>query len=392
MPPKVKVSKLRSKKAKESQSKIGDILKTLLQGDVESDDYSNIAIMVERYKELKTVLYNFLIKLVELHTLVVDDGVLLKETKRYREYIFSEYNKYSKFDLTAFNNTLDPQSLPVKYLYDFRQTYFNLKESKLALTTVMVAKNILSCKLDGTSIQKNGSARFNELCDAAYRSDIELRIFNFIIVGEMRRIIDYDFCILFNNGTVSNAHTLEMKKNIFNKIIELCEVGRKVDNIKCTPEFDVSEIFPKIAEAINMFKGKLHGCDKAFDIISNSSHVFEKNCNKYIRRATKTGNPTTVFTDFVQDIISETATEFNDADGDRSSKMVMGQLKKLIVSLKSNIEQAVKVHGKTPENVKFMIDTAEAFIEEFENDTNGEIPNISELRDRQKSFKNIFIP
>lgn len=388
MPPKARVSKLKSKKGKEMQAKIGDIMAGLLQTDRNSSDFSSIDVIFSKYMQMRKLANDFLENLLRLLT-TVNDEHLNAQSLQYKRKIMSEFRSLCKdFDTTPYEQQLDLKLLPEQMLRALRNKYLDLKESFLVLTSVMIAKNILSCRLEGKSLNK--LERYDEFCDVAFSGDTELRIFNYIKVGERKATIDFDFVTIFDESTISKRYSKETKLAIFKLIIALCETGRNIDRLNNEPDIDVAEIFPKIIEMIDVFKGKMHGCDRAFDIIKNSSHIFEKNCNKYIRKASKTTNPMCMFTDFIDDIIKSNSEKINGSEG--NGKGVILELKRVIREMRQSIEQALRSTKEVPENIKFALDAAEIYIEEFENDTSGEIPDISEIRKRQQSFKDIFIP
>lgn len=388
MPPKARISKLKSKKSKEMQSKIGDIMNGILQTDRNSNDFSAIDVILNKYLQLRKLSNDFLENLLRLLT-TVNDEHLNNQSSQYKRKIMSEYRSICKdFDTTPYETQLDIRQMPEPMLRTLRNKYLDLKESFLVLTSVMIAKNILSCKLDGKSLNK--LERYDEFCDVAFSGDTELRIFNYIKIGERKTTIDFDFVTIFDESTISKRYDKDVKLNIFKLIVQLCETGRNIDRLNNEPDINVAEIFPKIIEMIDAFKGKMHGCERAFDIIKNSSHIFEKNCNKYIRKASKTTNPMCMFTDFIDDIIKVNSEKIGSSDG--GGKAVIMELKRVIREMRQTIEQALRSTKEIPENIKFALDAAEIYIEEFENDTSGEIPDISEIRKRQQSFKDIFIP
>jgi len=369
------------------QSKIGDIMHGLLQMDKNSDDFSSIGIALQKYKKLRDMANVFLKNLLQLFT-DVNDEHLNTQTSEYKRKLISEYKNYCKFDTTPYDEQLDIMQLPIPALRELRNKYLDLKESFLVLTSIMIAKNILACKLDGKSLNK--IEKYEEFCNAAIIGDAELRIFNYIKIGEHKAIIDFDFTVIFDKGNISCKYRPEMRRKIFETIIALCECGRAIDKVRNEPDIDVANIFPKIVDMIEAFKGQLHGCDRAFDIIKRSSSIFEKNCNKYVRKATISSNPMSMFTDFIEDIIKENTEKIGESDG--NSTVVIMELKKVIKEIRQSIDKAMRSTRDIPENIRFVLDAAETYIEEFENDVSGEMPSIQEIRKRQQNFKDIFIP
>ena len=378
---KPKISKL--KKNSKELSKVGDLMKGLLQGDKGSNDFSNMGIILDKYINLRNLLESYIRNIVEL-LIKVDNSHLYAQTGHFRRYITNEYKKYCKLNLKPYQNVLDITTLEPEKLRLLRDTYLDLRDSTIVMTSIMVAKNILSCKLDGKSLNKKG--RYEEFCAMSFKGDIELRIFNHMEVGELKSLMDFDFCVLFNSGKISTKYNAEVKKQIFTVIISLCEIGRKIDKIKNSADIDVSELFPKLLEVIKSLKGQMRGCERAFGVIENSADIFEKNCNRYIRKATKTGNPMTMFSDFVEDIIKS----HSGVDVDKAQTSVIGELKKVILEMRKKID-GMNIAG-VPEDVKFLIKMADSVIEEYENNVDGNLPDVNEIKDRQREFRNIFIP
>jgi hypothetical protein len=384
--PKVKTIKIKSKKREKEIGKIGDLMKNMLQTDRNSDDYSNIQVIFDKYVKLRGLLEAFLRNITTL-LVKVNNGYLNQQTKHYRDVIAKEFRKYCKIDITPYQNTLDIMSVGEDKLRLLRNVYIDLRDSFITLTSIMVAKNILSCKLDGKSLNKKG--KYEEFCDLAFKGDIELRIFNYIKVGELRSSIDFDFCVIFGGGNTSMKYDTNTKREIFAIITSLCENGRDIDKIKNSADIDVADIFPKLLEVVRSFKSQMRGCERAFSIIENSADIFEKNCNKYIRKATKTGNPMGMFTEFVGDIISQNTEKAG--DGESVGLPVMGELKKILREMRQKIESVSGSVG-IPENIRFVVDIADTIIEEHENNVDGTIPGIQEIRNRQREFSDIFIP
>lgn len=384
--PRAKISKLKSKKGKEMQGKIGDIMQGLLQTDRNSDDFSSMSIILHKYKKMCGLANEFVRCLLKL-VIAVKDEYLDQQILVYRKKIIGEYKDFCSVDTTPYDNQLDITQMPKPMLKELRNKYLDLKDSFLVLTSVMIAKNILACKLDGKNITKD---RYEQFCDAAFTGDTELRIFNYIKIGDRKSTIDFDFVTIFDNSVISGKYSPKTKLEIFELIVSMCECGRGIDRMRNEPDIDIADIFPKIIEMIDVFKGQLHGCDRAFDIIKKSSGIFERNCNKYIRKASCSGNPMSMFTEFIEDIIRENSNKIN--DNDMSSNAIIMELKKIIKEIRQSIEKAMRSAKDIPDNIRFVLDAAETYIEEFENDTSGEIPDIGEIRKRQQNFKDIYIP
>jgi hypothetical protein len=155
-------------------------------------------------------------------------------------------------------------------------------------------------------------------------------------------------------------------------------------------DIDISQIFPKIIELMEMFKAKAHGCDAAFDIIKQSSDLFEKNFTKYFKKVQQDKNPMHLFIDFVNDIITD---QMKDKEEGSGKLNLVFQLRKITKEFRKMIHQIIRTEGndKVPENIHFIIETAESFIDEYELDTGGNIPTQEELKERQKKFKDVFV-
>lgn len=388
--PKARVKARRTKKGKEMESKIGDIMQNLLQMDRNSNDFSSINVVLQKYKRLRDEVNAFLKNLLQLFTDINSDR-LNAQTLEYKRRLITEYRDCCKLDTAQFDKQLDIINMPVHLLKELRNKYLDLKESFLVLTSIMISNNISSYKIDGGSLNK--LERYDDFCRAAMIGDTELRLFNFIKIGEQREIIDFDFVVIFDKGNISCKYSPETKRTIFETIINLRHIGRNIGKICNDPDIDVADIFPKILDMIEVFKGQLHGCDRAFDIIRKSSGIFERNCNKYIKKATTGGNPMCMFTEFIEDIIAENASKISESDGNsNTSATIIMELKKIIKEIRQNIERALRSTNEIPDNIKFVLDAAEVYIEEFENESSGELPNIQEIRKLQQNFKDIFIP
>jgi hypothetical protein len=387
--PKVKMCKIGSKAGKQTQMRVGELMKNFIQPGRDSQDFSNIDITFNKYKSLLAGVKDFLLEFFKLLHLVKDED-LQARIGLYNKRLREEYRHFTEFNIDQYENTLDLQSLPTEELYKLRNKYFDLCESFIIYTPMTIAKNILACKLDGSSIRKLGSERYEEFRDAAFKGNIELNIFNRIVVGEKKVRIDYDFCCIFSNSNISQKYKEETKREIFLNIISLCETGKHISRCLASADIDISQIFPKIIELMEMFKAKAHGCEAAFDIIKQSSDLFEKNFTKYFKKVQQDKNPMHLFIDFVNDIITD---QMKDKEEGSGKLNLVFQLRKITKEFRKMIHQIVRTEGndKIPENIHFIIETAESFIDEYELDTGGNIPTQEELKERQKKFKDVFV-
>lgn len=387
--PKVKMCKLGSKTGKQTQMKVGELMKNFIQPGRDSQDFSNIDIIFTKYKTLLAGVKDFLLEFFKLLHLVNDED-LRARINLYDKRLREEYRNFNKFSLEQYENTLDLQSLPPEELFKLRNRYFDLCESFIVYTPMTIAKNILACKLDGTSIRKLGSERYEEFRDAAFKGNIELHIFNRIVVGEKKVRIDYDFCCIFSNSNVSQKYKEETKREIFLNIISLCETGKRISKCLSSADIDVAQIFPKIIELMDMFKSKAHGCEAAFDIIKQSSDLFEKNFTKYLKKIHQDKNPMHLFVEFVNDIILD---QMKDKEEGTGKMNLVFQLRRITKEFRKMINQLIRSEGNEniPDNIHFILETAESFIDEYELDTGGNIPTPDELKERQKKFKDVFV-
>jgi len=386
--PKVKVLKSQPKNLKQTQAKIGDVMKNILQTDRNSEEYGNSPILLDKYLQYVACVKEFLRKLFEL-VVAVHDEDLNARLKYYTTSLKREFKRLCCLDTAEFEREIDVTVMDRVKLRALRNHYLDLKESFLVLTPIIVTKNILAYKIDRKSV--NDKSRYDEFCRAAFRGEIEFRIFKHIELGEKKLTIDYDFSVLFNGGSISAQYTEAQRKVIFDIIIELCEIGKRTSNIGMTPDIDISEILPQIIGLLEMFEGRVHGCGRAFEVIKKSSGIFEKNCNKYIRKTTRSGNPMHLFTEFVEDIIKEYSTSV-DGEGAGNPNIVM-ELKRVIKEVRTTIEKAIRSKSETmPEHLKFIIDATDLYIDELELNTNGDMPSMDKIAELQQKFTNIFVP
>jgi hypothetical protein len=390
MPPKVRICKSKPKNVKKTNEQIGNIMKDILQADRNSDDYGNSYIELEKYKKYIGNVREFLKLLFELVTEINDED-LSNRIKYFRKVLIDTFREFYKFDISDYERELDITQMPKTRLKLLRNKYLDLKDSLILTVPIIISKNILSCKLDSRSVTADGNRRYEEFCIAAAKSEIELNLFKYIKLGDKQLEIGFDFCTIFNGSNFSARYTEERKRKIFGIIIGLCEVGKEINSNKMTPDIDIASIFPKIIELLEKFKDKVHGCDRAFDIIKRSSAVFEKNCNKYIGKATRSKNPMLLFTEFVDDIVRTQSNELS--EGNSTNVTIVNELKTLIREMRSTIEKSMMMNKKVlPDNIKFVMDVTEVYIDELEMNTSGPLPTTAEVADKQKRFNDFFIP
>lgn len=390
MPPKVKVLKSKPKNLKKTQEHIGNIMKEILQTDRNSDDFGNSYIELEKYQKYILNVREFLKLLFELVGTINDED-LSNRIKYFRSVLINTFREFYKFDTKPYEQSIDITQMPVEKLRALRHKYMDLKDSLVLVVPIIVSRNILACKLDSRSITADGNKRYDEFCIAASKLELELNIFKHLKLGDKQLEIGFDFCTIFNGSNFSSKFTEQQKHKIFDTIIHLCEVGKVINRIKTSPDIDISNIFPKIIELLEQFKGKVHGCDRAFDIIKRSSALFERNCNKYISKSTRNKNPMLLFTEFVDDIIKNQSEELS--DGHVGKATLINELKTLIREMRSTIEKSMMTNKKVlPDNARFVMEMAEVYIDELEMSTSGPLPSQAEVDELQKKFSDFYIP
>lgn len=390
MPPKVKVLKSKPKNLKKTQEHIGNIMKDILQTDRDSTDFGNSYIELAKYQKYVSSVKDFLKLLFEL-VAIINDEDLSNRIKYFRTVLINTFREFCLFDTKPYEHEIDINQMPQEQLRTLRHKYMDLKDSLVLVVPIIVSRNILACKLDSRSVTADGNRRYEEFCIAASKLEIELNIFKHIKLGDKQLEIGFDFCTIFNGSNFSSKFTEAQKLKIFDIIIRMCEVGKDINKIKMSPDIDIAAIFPKIVELLEQFKGKVHGCDKAFDIIKKSSTLFEKNCNKYISKSTRNKNPMLLFTEFVDDIIRNQSEELS--EGHTGKATLINELKTLIREMRSTIEKSMVSNKKVlPDNARFVMEMAEVYIDELEMSTAGPLPSQAEVAELQKKFNDFYIP
>ena len=100
-----------------------------------------MGIILDKYINLRNLLESYIRNIVEL-LIKVDNSHLYAQTGHFRRYITNEYKKYCKLNLTPYQNVLDITTLEPDKLRLLRDTYLDLRDSTIVMTSIMVAKNI----------------------------------------------------------------------------------------------------------------------------------------------------------------------------------------------------------------------------------------------------------
>jgi hypothetical protein len=170
-------------------------------------------------------------------------------------------------------------------------------------------------------------------------------------------------------------------------LLELLECGKSLRTTLNIPDYDSDFIFPQLLNIIEVFAHDVPGCENAFTLIKNSSKLFEKNCNSYLRKSFTT-NPTAIFTDFIEDII-KSEKELIDETGPNNA---VKELITLLRCINKKVNKVVKAKGATiPDNVLQIINAAEKISTEYQLNSTGELHSTTEIQQMQQEFAELFM-
>ncbi len=132
----------------------------------------------------------------------------------------------------------------------------------------------------------------------------------------------------------SNKSNEIIKKYILNILSHTYEIGLDIYKIITSPNIDIRKFSKIIVDSIKNLKIQIPGCNKAFDIISNSINILENNFDTYYKDSMQSKNPSMIIEHFISDIAIQTKPNGN----------LTKQFKQIISFLQTNI---TKKMGKT---------------------------------------------
>lgn len=164
---------------------------------------------------------------------------------------------------------------------------------------------------------------------------------SFIKQSPGEEIVLFDFCRI----NIKHLFTHILEENIPDKnelkhakmyILTMMNMmyltTKDIYNIITTPDVDINKLSELIIAAIGAAKKHIPNCNKAFKMIEDSIDMLKHGMGEYYRSFVATGNPATIFENFVNDIAQ-------DVDMDRATLI---QFKKIIFHFRKKADSMPK--------------------------------------------------
>jgi hypothetical protein len=198
--------------------------------------------------------------------------------------------------------------------------YLALKESFVVEEYLKICKN-LKCGSD-------------DIKDKANLSDKFIMRFpgnDYFIFGFSK----INFKHLFNHILEENVEPEELdasKKYILMVCNMLWEHTQSIYSIISSPDVDIDRLSEMIVSVIGEAKKQIPRCDRAFKIIADSVDTLKANMNDYYKEFVTSGNPATMFENFIRDVSSEM----------NMDKQTLMQFRRITMFLRKKAEQMPK--------------------------------------------------
>jgi hypothetical protein len=225
----------------------------------------------------------------------------------------------------------------------FFANYDNFKSSQLLKYCTRLAG-----KISGSGINQN----WKSIRAKARSGLLKLDIFNNIIENVSA---PYDLSEYYHT---SSRNTEENQNILTTSLRSLVNAGKKIYQLLKKPDVPMDRIFAMFKESLQSLKKGTRGINKLFDVIDKSEGIFEINFTKYYKNMVKDGNPYTMFTEFLTDVVS--SSEVRDPT-------LVKECAILIRYLKNTINQMPRQHMDESNKITGIMDSILEVIEESSN-------------------------
>jgi hypothetical protein len=369
--PKAKVIKKIPKEYSGVSESVSSILQSIMSIDPDSPDTTCIAIIIEKIKTIRVIFEKFLSTLLRLMLDTFGQNMLNSDVNEVTKKLTSVCSWLRKFDFTPYDMCISHEMLSPILIKRIKKFYLRMKESSAIRDILQILKNI-------AAINKYSYEGFVEKSCAM---EIELKIF--YKVGRL----DYNLCSIYDDSTYSKKFNSEQKKTIYGYVVELRELGILLRSVLSKPDFNIEFLFPRILSLVEGFSKDIPGCESAFELIKNSSHIFEANCTKYFKKACS-GDPSALFVDFVGDVLEEQTKTISENGPEKTVK----ELSSVLRHIRRKISKVMAAKGaKIPDNIKSLIEATDTFITEYDLKASGDNYSIAEVQELQQKFAGMFL-
>ena len=324
--------KVQTRKAKRSMVPgLEDMMEEFKALESNPEDTSNFNIVLEKYNTYKEYIGLFVSAVMNINSMLLHDNYNFPGLSEIINDIASSYKKLS-IPTDKFNNMFDVQSTAEhEDMVEVKKAYYKLCESSICETIMKICVNIKKSKI--------AKLPFDEFIQKCLKKETFLPIMNGIEYKEYttrknvtaKCITLTDFNEYFPNVRNENVRSL---------LVVILDYGYKLHGLWFQPDIDVSLIFDTIMKILDNLSSNVKTSGHGLDIIKRSKDIFEKNFTKYYKSSKITQNPMSMMTDFISDIVDNSATnpeEYTAKDINEVKKIGMS-IKKMVMEKMNNMK------------------------------------------------------
>jgi hypothetical protein len=302
---------------------------------------SNIDPMIalDKFTKIRGLINDILTKLDKFNNTIVEK--LININSRY-----SIYKKEINNFIEDCNHVLSTVTLNMETI---SADYARIKENDQIKEFTLLCRNLIRYK---SSLDKMDNLCPKFIYNTPGSSQLELFPFS-----------SFDFAFLFKFEDIKKDDLDLMKRYILIMLHFLMKDSYTIYDTINSPDIDTERFSEVLIEAINKARSQLPRCNKAFDLISNSTNLLTNNFNTYYKDFIQTKNGSIIMESFISDVMS-------DAMGDNIDYECVRQLKDIISFIKSNNQnrpknpQIDKLFDTLNEKMSFVDDELDKYMRE----------------------------
>jgi len=369
-------------KLKQKMPDFSKIMEKMSGADPNSTDVKYSHIIYEKYtkyqKEVKSIYH----RTQEVESILRQHNATLELLPEFIRYLRTMYTQYLSHDFSYLDSYLDIRSAPVGQLLDLKRKYFEFLNSPTLLVIIKMIINI-----GKSNVNKLSYMQFVSGCCS---NTIFIPLLNNIDEVKRNEKIEYqqytftDLNEVFNSSEIFSKMKQENRSAIRTHLIRMYRSGKILKQLKGSPDIDTADMFQGLMELIKHLKKDVGKCDGAFKVIEDSYDIFERNFNKYYKEMIYSGDPTSLITAFVEDILQ------SDTQGLNMSSI--SQLKKIVSKVKNKTipNMKARTNREMPAELTGFLDTIDEYFELFDNQ-NEEEPDPEKASELMGKFNDMFL-
>ena len=372
---------------------LGDFFSALDSLNPESNDIKSSNIIYPKFYEYHNIFNNLKIDLGKIYNLLKKQNITYRYMPEFLLGFLRLRRELCSYDFKQFESSIDIMSLKPSLLIDMKKKYYKLKNSQLILDLIKLGINIARSK-----IQISNVSNFTYKCHSNLTGLVlfdNINVFRQININYCEYEID-DMKDIFNS---SIPKTELIRETIFDLLINIYVKCKRINELRKQPDIDVDDFFDQFKIVFDSIKKSMSECREGFNIISDSKDLFKKNFNEYYSNFISSGDPSSLITDFLEDVIKENIISINTKDNElsrvtdkkKTTASSIIQLRKIFNKVKETVIKKMKNNKdfQMSENATELIYTIDNYFDIFDKVDENE-PDEETRCDLMKEFQQRF--